>query len=115
MSHDYAYLADILIAARDIRTFTAGVSWQGFSSDRLLQAAVQHWIQTIGEAASNVSDTIRDSYPEIAWRSMVGMRHRLVHAYWDIRLSLVWDVVQNDIPTLIETLESVVPPDTPEA
>ena len=65
----------------------------------------------IGEAAGKVSIGFRSEHPEIPWREITGMRHRLIHGYAEVRLDVVWAVVKNRLPKLLETLEPLLPPD----
>ena len=111
MWRDDAYLLDMLLAARKVQSFTAGVSRAQFEADEILQNAVLHVIQIIGEAASRVSADFRKAHPEIPWAQIVGMRHRLVHDYLHIDLVRVWEVIDKDIPALIPVVEPLVPPD----
>jgi len=110
MWRDDAYLLDMLLAAREIRDHASGVTWQRFSEDRILQNALMHLVQIIGEAARKISTEFQENHPEIPWTEVIGMRHRLVHEYFRIIPEKVWDVVQQDIAPLIETLEPLVPP-----
>ena len=111
MPHDSAYLVDILTAARRVLQFTQGVSWVEFQQNELLQDGVAHRISIIGEAASRVSQQMRDAHPEIEWRGMIGMRNRIIHEYFRVNLEVVGDVVQNDIPALISVIEPLIPPE----
>ena len=110
MWRDEAYLLDMLLAAREIRDHATDVTWQRFSEDRILQNALMHLVQIIGEAARKVSTEFQENHPEIPWAEVIGMRHRLVHEYFRIIPEKVWDVVQQDIAPLIEALEPLVPP-----
>ena len=110
MWRDEAYLLDMLLAAREIRDHAAGVARERFSEDRVLQNAMMHLVQIVGEAARKVSTEFRESHPEIPWSEVIGMRHRLVHEYFRIIPEKVWDVVEQDIAPLIEALEPLVPP-----
>jgi uncharacterized protein with HEPN domain len=65
----------------------------------------------IGEAAGHVSSTATEALPEIPWREITGMRHRLIHGYADVDLELVWQVVMEDVPPLVAALELLVPPE----
>ncbi|ARI82861.1 hypothetical protein BH695_3582 [Microcystis aeruginosa PCC 7806SL] len=65
----------------------------------------------IAEAARRVSETTRQIFPNIAWQEINGMRNRLVHEYDDVNLNIVWDVVQAEIPSLIEDLQLQIPPE----
>lgn len=79
--------------------------------DRLRQHALIKAIEIIGEAASRVSAETRSLNPEIPWREIVGMRNRLVHAYFEVDVELLWETVQRDIPKLIALLEPSAPPE----
>ena len=65
-------------------------------------------IEIVGEAASKVTQETRQAYPEIPWPDIIAMRNRLIHIYFDIDLDRVWDTVTDDIPPLINLLESAL-------
>ena len=109
---DGSLLLDMLDAARDAVAFADEISYAEFAGDRRNQLAILKSVEIVGEAASRVSAETRAAYPTIRWREMVGMRNRLVHAYFDIDLRLVWDTVHEHLPPLIERLEPLVPPET---
>jgi uncharacterized protein with HEPN domain len=111
MWRDDAYVLDMLLAARKVLEFTRNVDWVQFKRDELIQNAVMHQIQIIGEAASKVSPEFQSDHPDVPWRDMVGMRNRLVHEYFRILPGRVWDVVDKHIPKLVELLEPLVPPE----
>jgi uncharacterized protein with HEPN domain len=114
MSRDDALLLDMLLAARKAVRFTQGADWTKFEADELIQNAVMHVIQVVGEAATKVSDTFKTAHPEIPWKAISGMRHRLVHDYTRIDVPTVWRVVQTHLPPLIVQLETLVPPEPPK-
>jgi uncharacterized protein with HEPN domain len=109
MRRDEAYLLDMLIAARDAVSFLRGLSAEQFRASRVHQLAVVKAVEIVGEAAARVSEPIRAAHPEIPWREIMGMRHRLVHGYFEVDLDKVWQTVQNDLPPLIANLEPLVP------
>jgi uncharacterized protein with HEPN domain len=113
MWRDDAYMLDMLLAARKVEDFTAGISWEQFKANDILQNAVMRQIQIIGEAARKISRQYRDAHSEIPWQMIIGMRNRLVHEYFDIIPERVWDVVDRDIPELKRLIEPIVPPDEP--
>lgn len=88
-----AWLLDMLVSAREALALAAGLSYAEFAEDRRSQLAILKSVETVGEAASRVSEDTREAHPQIPWRETVGMRHRLIHAYFDIDLRLVWDTV----------------------
>jgi uncharacterized protein with HEPN domain len=111
MRDDAAYLLDILIAARDAQSFVSGVSWEQFERSRLHQNAVLKAIEIIGEAAGRVSNEAKATHTEIPWPEIIGMRHRLVHGYFEVDIRKVWDTVEHDLPSLIALIEPLVPPE----
>jgi uncharacterized protein with HEPN domain len=111
MSRDSALLLDMVIAARKIQRFSEGLTRERFESDEKHQFAIMHAIQIIGEAARLISAECKDQHPEVPWRRIIGMRHHLVHEYFDIDVEEVWKVVETDIPLLLPLIEPLVPPD----
>ena len=112
MGRDLALLLDMALAATDAMSFAAELNEAAFLKSRLHQNAVIRSLEIIGEAASKVSPAFRDAHQQIPWREITGMRHRLIHGYGEVRLDVVWAVVRDDLPALIETLRSLIPPDT---
>ncbi len=110
MSRDSALLLDILIAARKIQRFSQGLTRERFELDERDQFAIMHAIQIIGEAARHISTEYKEQHPEVPWRRIIGMRHHLVHEYFDIDVEEVWRVVETDIPALLPLIEPLVPP-----
>jgi uncharacterized protein with HEPN domain len=114
MRDDAAYLLDMLIAARKIQQFVADVNETMFDNSELHQSAVVRELLVIGEAARFISAEYKTQHPEIPWNIIAGMRNRLVHEYFRIRLNIVWQTVQQDIPTLIEQLERLISSSNPQ-
>ncbi|WP_425154634.1 DUF86 domain-containing protein [Candidatus Palauibacter sp.] len=111
MRDDDAYLLDMLLAARDAEEFASDLTFEKFEHDKLHQHAIIKAIEIIGEAANRVSAETRDLHSEIPWLEIVGMRNRLVHAYFEVDVELLWETVQRDIPDLISLIEPLVPPE----
>jgi uncharacterized protein with HEPN domain len=70
-----------------------------------LTLALLKCVEIIGEAAARVGKSTRTRHPALPWTDIVGMRNRLVHAYFDIDLALLWTTVTDDLPLLIAELE----------
>jgi uncharacterized protein with HEPN domain len=98
----------MLDAAREAITFTEGRTRADLEVDRMLVLALVKEIEIVGEAASQISQEAREQLPNIPWPDIVGMRHRLVHAYFDINLEILWQTVQSDLPPLIAELEQIL-------
>lgn len=108
---DQALLLDMLLAARDAQKFVSGMEKNEFLASTLHQNAVIRSLEVVGEAAGRVSRDTSERLSVIPWRKVTGMRHRLIHDYFEVDLELVWEVVQVEVPSLIKTLDAVVPPE----
>ena len=65
-------------------------------------------MEIIGEAAGKLSNDFRERHPTIDWYNAINMRHRLIHAYGDVRLDIVWDVTSSKLLPMIEVLEPLI-------
>jgi uncharacterized protein with HEPN domain len=106
---DSALLLDMLLAAEDAQSFVKGLNEAAFLASRLHQNAAIRSLEIIGEAASKMSAATQAAHPEIPWREITGMRHRLIHGYGDVRLDLVWTVLCDRLPPLLVILEHLAP------
>lgn len=88
--------------------FVKDESRESLDKDEKLALALVRLIEIIGEAAYKISREKQTDLPQIPWREVIGMRNRIVHAYFDIDLDIVWDTVTVNIPALAEELESVL-------
>ena len=105
---DAVFPVDMLNHAREAVDLLGDASLDELKSDRVTQLALQKLVEVVGEAANRVSPATRKRYPEIAWAQVVGVRSRLDHGYDAVNLSVLRDVVRNDLPPLVEQLESIV-------
>ncbi|MBL8218042.1 MAG: DUF86 domain-containing protein [Bryobacterales bacterium] len=94
--------ADYLIAQID------GLTADSFAADETLRRAFVRSLEIIGEAAKKVPEDFRTQHPDVEWRSMAGMRDRLIHNYFGVDYQLVWDVVRNRIPGLRAQIASIL-------
>jgi len=108
-TRDLASLWDIRQAARSIMRFGEAATLDSFAADEMLKSAVERQLILIGEAARRVSDQFRSAHPEIPWREMIGQRNVLVHGHGDVSDDLVWRVIADDLPTLVEELDRLIP------
>jgi len=105
---DQIRLRHMLDAAHEAVAFTQGRKRADLDTDRMLVLSLVKEIEIIGEAANQIAETSREQLPEIPWADIIGMRNRLVHAYFDINLEILWQTVEQDLPPLIRALESVL-------
>jgi uncharacterized protein with HEPN domain len=97
----------MLDAAREAVGFMRGRTRADLDRDRKLTLALVKDLEIMGEAAYRISSTLRDSMPGIPWDDLIGMRHRLVHAYFDIDLDILWKTSQEDLSPLVAELERI--------
>ncbi len=106
--NDRVRLQHMLDAAREAIEFVQGKVRADLDNNRMLLLSLVKEIEIIGEAANQVSKAAREQLPGIPWADIVGMRNRLIHAYFDINLEILWRTVQHDLPPLIAVLERVL-------
>ena len=97
----------MLDAATEARLFISGQTREVLDQDRKLVLALVKTIEIIGEAATRITEIGRQECASIPWVNIVGMRNRLIHAYFDIDLDILWNTITNDLPTLVSELKKV--------
>jgi uncharacterized protein with HEPN domain len=97
---------DMLEALQRIEKYTSR-GRRAFVDDELIQTYVVHNLQIFGEAAHKLAPEFQQQYPEIPWAKIMGMRHILVHDYFQIDLEIVWSVVENELPVLKKKLKAL--------
>ena len=108
MSRDSAAIYDIIQASEDIMCSMQQVSFEELAMNREKQAAILYFFIIIGEATKRLSGEFRASHPEIDWDGMAGMRDILAHQYDRVNIQVVWDVVQTDLPPLLDSLQALL-------
>ena len=103
---DRVRILHMVDAAESVEQFAAGRKRGDLDTDRMLLFAIVRAIEVIGEAASKVTSETQDTSPEIPWASIVGMRNRLIHGYFDIDSDVVWKTVTDEIPGLRRSLKA---------
>ena len=105
---DSIRLHHMLDAAKEAKSFSQDKTRNSLDIDRELVLALVKCIEIIGEAATHISSESREVLPQIPWSNIIGMRNRLIHAYFDINLDILWKTVIEDLPPLIFELEKIV-------
>jgi uncharacterized protein with HEPN domain len=99
------YLHDMIGFAEKVVTYTDGFDQAGFVSSGLNYDATLRNLELIGEAATHVPDSVRATAPQIPWRLIVATRNRLVHGYLGIDNDVLWTIIREDIPELLDQLQ----------
>jgi uncharacterized protein with HEPN domain len=102
---DVTRLYHIWEAATEAMTHIKGRTRTDLDRERLLQLALVRLLEIIGEAAANISMAGRRQFPGIPWGSIVGMRNKMIHAYFNVNLDIVWNTAVDELPILVRELE----------
>lgn len=101
------YLDDMIGFAQKVQLYTEGMAQADFTASGLNYDATLRNLELIGEVATHIPDTVREAHPEVPWRLIIATRNRLIHAYLGIDDDTIWSIIQDDIPSLLPTLESI--------
>ena len=97
---DSEYLDHIADRIARIERATSNVNLAGFLSNQDLQAAIERYVEIVGEAAGKLSQQTRDLAPDVPWSQIIGARNVIVHGYAEIEPDRIWDMVKSHIPSL---------------
>ncbi len=102
------YIEDIIGAMTNLMEFTKDMSYEGFVEDTKTVYAVIRAIEIMGEAVKNIPEEIRKRYLDIPWRSIAGIRDKVIHAYFGVKIERVWEVIEKEIPSLKPKFERIL-------
>jgi uncharacterized protein with HEPN domain len=94
--------------AEEAKNLARETTREKLATDRKLELALTRLVEIIGEAAARVSPQAREQYPDIPWIEMTGLRNRLIHGYDAVDLDILWDILMEDLPPLIQRLRSIL-------
>lgn len=109
IENDRIRLQHMLDAARHALEFADGQSRDSLGEDLQFQFALARAVEIVCEAACNITLEFQTDTPRIEWQKIMGMRQWLAHAYFKIDLDVLWKTTIEDLPSLIEQLEAVLP------
>lgn len=97
-----------LDAIEEIEGYIVDQSFAQFLGNSMMRFACVKQLEIIGEACNHIDEQITVSYPEVEWRKIVGLRNLLIHEYFGVDATLVWDIIQNNLPGLKNQLKDIV-------
>ena len=108
MRREELYLRDIVEAADHIARFVAESGLSGFRESEMVRSAIVQKLGVIGEAASRVSDELKDRHAEVLWPKVVAFRNILIHAYFGIDWEIVWLAASEEPPVLRDQIARIL-------
>ncbi len=105
---DLTRLQHIADAAAEVMSFIEGQTRSSLDTNQLLVRGLSMSIGIMGEAAGKLTQETRDAYPHIPWPQIIGMRNRLIHAYFEVNLDILWETASVDIPALLKLIEKIM-------
>ncbi len=96
----YVFFDDMLVAIDKIKKYVDSLSYEHFSADEMRIDAVLRNLEIIGEAAGNIPLEVREKYPQIQWKKIVGLRNIIIREYFGVDMEIVWDIIENNLGNL---------------
>lgn len=102
------FVEDVLESIGLIEKYIEGMKNEDFVNDRKTTDAVVRNLEIIGEASRHIPDEVKEKYPDIDWKGVIGLRNRITHEYFGISLRIVWDIVKQELPKLKEQMKKIL-------
>jgi len=102
------YLTEILESGNAILQYTKDISFEKFRNDRKTYSATIREFEIIGEAVGKLPDNLKQKYPRVEWQDIKDFRNLLMHEYFGVDLEIVWKVIQDDLPNLIDIVNIIM-------
>ena len=103
------YCADILDSGAAILEFVKDLTFEEFCTDRKTYSAVIREFEIIGEAVGKLPEELKGSHPDVEWQDIKDFRNLLSHEYFGVDLEIVWKIIEDDLPVLIDAIRGIMP------
>jgi len=107
MKEDIVFIEHILDSINAIEKFSKNINREKLLRNRLKQSAIVREIEIIGEAVKNISQGLKNKYPEVQWKEIAGTRDKMIHHYFGVDLNIIWDIIKTDLPDLKEKIMKI--------
>ncbi|PIU55555.1 MAG: hypothetical protein COS88_04240 [Chloroflexi bacterium CG07_land_8_20_14_0_80_51_10] len=92
------FVEDVLEAMDKIERYIKGLTYETFVENEMVVDAVIRNLEIIGEASRNIPEDVREKYPDIPWRRVIGLRNIAIHEYFGVDLSIIWEIITKNLP-----------------
>jgi uncharacterized protein with HEPN domain len=104
---DADFIGDMKEAMEMSALYTKGLTYRKFLDDRKTQDAVVRNLEVMGEASKNISPSFKVKYSDVPWKTIAGLRDKLIHFYFGIDYRIVWSVVKKELPKLRSQIKHI--------
>jgi uncharacterized protein with HEPN domain len=106
------YCADILDSGAAILEFVENLTFEKFCTDRKTYSAVIREFEIIGEAVGKLPEELKGGRPDVEWQDIKDFRNLLSHEYFGVDLEIVWKIIEDDLPVLMDAIREIMPADS---
>lgn len=96
--------------SREALGMIRGCERADLDTQRQLNLALVRLLEVVGEAAARITEETRNTYPDLPWSQMIGLRNRLIHGYDAVDFDILWDILNMDLPPLVQRLDDILEP-----
>jgi uncharacterized protein with HEPN domain len=105
---DRARVLHILDAIDEIEFYNKDTDFEKFCRTSIIRFASIKQIEIVGEAANHISEETRNTFPDIPWKNIIGLRNILIHEYFGIDAKIIWDIIQFNLPALKKQMQELL-------
>jgi len=105
---DLLYVTDMLESITRVEGYIEGMEFNEFKENNMAKDAVLRNLEVLGEAAKNLSTAIKEKYPDIPWKRIIGLRNIVIHGYFGVDFDNIWKIITDNVPEVKPSLEEVL-------
>jgi len=102
------FFEDILSSINKVERYITDLDFDEFAENEVLIDAVVRNLEIIGEASKNIPEEVQERYPKIPWKRMIGLRNIVIHKYFEVDLSIVWEIITKNLPDTKPAIQAAV-------
>lgn len=108
VSKDLVRLKHMLDSTEAILSFIKGKRRESLGKNRLLTSGITREFEILGEAAGKISEKTQNRFSNLPWKQLIGMRNRLIHAYFEVDHAILWKTIKEDLPSFRQELQKII-------
>ncbi len=108
MKHNEVYLRHILDEILFLLKATDDLNYEAFLENEMYTRAFSRSFEIIGEAVKNLSSDFRKKHNDIEWKKIAGMRDKIIHNYFNVDYTILWDAIKNKLPVIKEKIQDIL-------